>query len=740
MTKDSAPLYSEIVLRLNKRQIPPSKLFLTVNSKTVFFPFILLLLLLLPSVTSFSFSESSKTDRAHSDDLTLQESKQIADPSVDVDSQDLASRATHVVIGEVQSSDSRWDKTERVIYAYVRISVEDFLKGNFVSNKIVVKYKGGEVGGIGLLDSAEPRFWKGERVKVFLKLQEETDEFVVVAGRQGKISLSSAVSAGYSYDWIHWDASDLPAKYYTNENGTFDLPGTAEEFAAVQASFQTWEDDAGSYMDYTYMGTTTRNGSARDGFNVVSWQSIDGLSGTLAETSFWYDSDTKLLFEFDIVFDEDETWSASGETGKYDIQNVGTHEVGHTLGLNDLYDSADSEQTMYGYSNSGEIKKRDLYTGDIAGIRFIYGLSTITYTVDTNPTGLQIEVDGRNYTTPYSFSWFSGSDHFVNAFSPKNGDVGTRYVFEKWSDGNAQFHSVRVGTSDVSLIADYTRQYQISIRFETDDEAQEIFPTRVQLVGGFPNITLIMLRSYSNFWLDDVQWTIQEILWQKNNIVPLNYPTARLSANLEWTVNCRVYPTWFNESFRNSKGSSLPNNPSSFQLEFPNGTTSDPLNSSQLYYLQNGTTNWHSITWQNTEVVPSNAAFDAADGNPTVNCRIYDFLIKVTDILDLPVWGASVSVTLPNGTTVEASTKADGSTIFKMIPQGRFTARVLYVGQATTINSDVALAAARVPEAKITPSLLPIMLITFVPMVAACLLILIVARRRTRVQQASPGV
>ena len=683
-----------------------------------------LLMLLLPSIATLS------------QNLTTQTSTKTASLEVNNVYQDLASQATHIVVGEVKNIESRWNEADGGIYSYVRISVENFLKGSSISNEITVKYKGGEVGGIGLLDSAEPQFWKGEKVKVFLKFLEEPNEFVVVGGRRGKISLSPNASAGYSYDGIRWDSSDLPVKYYINENGTSDIPGTVDEFAAVQASFQTWEDDAGSYMDYTYTGTTTRKGTSQDGFNVVSWGPIDGPGGTLAETSFWYDPVTKLLFEFDIVFDEGEPWSASGEAGKYDIQNVGAHEVGHTLVLNDLYDSADSEQTMYGYSSSGEIKKRDLHTGDIAGIRFIYGLSTITYTVDTNPTGLQIEVDGRNYTTPYSFSWFSGSDHFVNAFSPQNGDVGTRYVFEKWSDGSAQSHSVRVGTSDASLIADYTRQYQISIRFETDDEAREISPTRVQLVGGFPNNTLITLGSYSNFWLNDVQWTIQEILWQKNNIVPLNYPTARLSANLEWTVNCRVYPTWFNESFRNSKGSSLPNNPSSFQLEFPNGTTSDPLNSSQLYYLQNGTTNWHSITWQNTEVVPSNAAFDAANGNPTINCRIYDFSIRVTDILNIPVLGASVSVTLPNGTTVEASTKADGSTIFKMIPQGRFTVRVLYVGQATTINSDVALAAARVLEAKITLSLLPIMLITLVPIVAACLLILIVAKRRTRMLQA----
>lgn len=702
------------------------------NGKTVVFPFMLLLLLLFPSVAAVSSSKNSKTVLELSENVVLQMGKNNAGLDSEVGLQDLVSQATHIVIGEVKGSESRWNETERAIYSYVQISVEKYLKGNFTSNEIVVRYKGGEVEGVGLLDSAEPHFLRGERVKVFLKLLEETNEFVVICGRQGKTSLSSVASAGYGYVGFHWDASDLPVRYYINENGTSDILGTAEEFAAVQASFQTWKDDAGSYMDYAYMGTTARNASSRDGFDVVSWQPIDGLEGTLAETSFWYDSSTKHLLEFDIVFDEDETWSASGEIGKYDIQNVGTHEVGHTLVLNDLYDSADSEQTMYGYSSHGEIKKRDLYTGDIAGIRFIYGLSTITYTVDTNPTGLQIEVDGSNYTAPYSFSWFSGSDHVVNVFSPQNKDAGTRYVFEKWSDGGAQSHSIRVGTSDVSLIADYTLQYEISILFVTDDDALEISPTQVQLLGGFPNNTIITLDSYSKVWLDDTQWAIEEIQWQKNNVAPSDHPTTRPSANLEWIVNCRVYPTWFNGSFRNSKGLTSPSNPSSFQLKFPNGTTSNPLSPSNLYYIQNGTTTWHSITWQNAEVVPLNSAFDATSGNPTVNCRIYDFSIRVTDILHLSVWGASVSVTLPNGTTVEASTRADGSAVFKMIPQGRFTARVFYVGQAITMSSDVALAAAHLLEAKITLSLLLILLIAAVPIVAVCLLILIVARRRAR--------
>jgi len=356
-------------------------------------------------------------------------------------------------------------------------------------------------------------------------------------------------------------------------------------------------------------------------------------------------------------------------------------------------------------------------------------LETTTYTVDTNPTGLQVEVDGTNYTTPYSFSWFYGSEHFVNAFSPQSQDVGTRYVFERWSDGGAQSHSIRVGTGNTSLIADYTLQYQLFIRFKTDENAREIYPTQIQILGGTPNNTLITLGSYSNVWLDDVQWTIREILWQRSNVVPSNHPTARLSASLEWTVKSRVYPTWFFESFKDSGGWALPLDPSSFRLEFSNGTVSNPLNPSDLYYLQNGTTAWYSITWQNSEVAPANAVFDAADGNPTVDCLIYDFAVRVTDLFSLPVSGASMSTTLPNGTTVDALTGMDGLVVFTRIPQGSFTAQVFYMGQTATVIGDVAATASFPATARVNFSL-PIILFMLVPTILACLLVLIVGKRR----------
>jgi len=94
----------------------------------------------------------------------------------------------------------------------------------------------------------------------------------------------------------------------------------------------------------------------------------------IAQTSIWYIPRGKRLVEFDVVFNNYYEWGdASINPTLMDLQNIATHELGHGAGLDDLYNSVCSLQTMYGYSNDGETIKRDLASGDIAGIKKLYG-------------------------------------------------------------------------------------------------------------------------------------------------------------------------------------------------------------------------------------------------------------------------------------------------------------------------------------------------------------------------------
>jgi hypothetical protein len=260
--------------------------------------------------------------------------------------------------------------------------------------------------------------------------------FAVLAGLLAGVAMSSFA---FEYTGIHWYDTDLPVTWEINQNGTTDCTG---EFQAVRAAYQTWEDVAGSYFTETYLGTTT-GGLGYDGHNVVSWGDSEP-EGVLAVCYTWYDSGTGRIFECDIEFQDKYTWSSTGEGGKYDVQNIGTHEFGHTLLLGDLYGPGDSEKTMYGYASAGETKKRTLHQDDIDGISYIYPES-VNQPPNTPPapTGPDSGTPGTSYsftattTDPdgdqvaFKFDWGDGSESGWTSFVESRGSASMSH---SWSN------------------------------------------------------------------------------------------------------------------------------------------------------------------------------------------------------------------------------------------------------------------------------------------------------------------
>lgn len=80
--------------------------------------------------------------------------------------------------------------------------------------------------------------------------------------------------------------------------------------------------------------------------------------------------------ESDIYFNGNKQWRAATAEStatyyKFDIRTIATHEVGHTLGLADLYGSEDKSKTMYGYNN-GQVDW-SLGNADLLGLWKLYG-------------------------------------------------------------------------------------------------------------------------------------------------------------------------------------------------------------------------------------------------------------------------------------------------------------------------------------------------------------------------------
>jgi hypothetical protein len=127
---------------------------------------------------------------------------------------------------------------------------------------------------------------------------------------------------------------------------------------APELSSEIFYGDAGSVYPF-------------DEKNVVVFGDLD--SGTIGVTYLWYWTATGEIADWDMMLNTDYTWG-DAEVGDYmDLQNILTHELGHSLGLIDLYNRKRcSEVTMFGYSGYNDIGKRSLEGDDILSLLKVY--------------------------------------------------------------------------------------------------------------------------------------------------------------------------------------------------------------------------------------------------------------------------------------------------------------------------------------------------------------------------------
>ena len=149
--------------------------------------------------------------------------------------------------------------------------------------------------------------------------------------------------------------------------------------STILTSANEWDSHTSATLFGSYATDTTANwdSDAPDGRNEFSSGNYP-QSGVIAVTIVWgYFSgppSMREIVEFDVMFDTDWVWGdATGDVTKMDLQNIATHELGHGVGLGDVYETACSEVTMYGHSDYGETQKRTLETPDITGLQALYG-------------------------------------------------------------------------------------------------------------------------------------------------------------------------------------------------------------------------------------------------------------------------------------------------------------------------------------------------------------------------------
>lgn len=175
------------------------------------------------------------------------------------------------------------------------------------------------------------------------------------------------------YDLMGIRLKSLPVNYVVNSSNTQSLqPGFITD--AISASVRTWDDNTSAGL---FASGTTGDAQYRifDGKNAITFGRDD--PGIIAVTTVYYSRRTKEILEFDIRFNEYYIWgkaTPSPDDPDYmDLQNIATHELGHAIGLGDIYNDPCSDVTMYGYSWYEETKKQTLEPQDITGLQSIYG-------------------------------------------------------------------------------------------------------------------------------------------------------------------------------------------------------------------------------------------------------------------------------------------------------------------------------------------------------------------------------
>ncbi len=175
-----------------------------------------------------------------------------------------------------------------------------------------------------------------------------------------------------------WNAANPNIKLYVKNDANLKGENLNPDAVknAVGAAAETWDAVTNKELFDNIVGlSTTVNTDTRDNTNVVAWKYLSDAPNALAYTRTWYNLNKVGGYysatESDVSLNTKYGWSTSG--GHYDVQTTVLHELGHTIGLGDLYGKSqftgDTRQVMHYYTGI----KRTLGNGDKNGAWLLYG-------------------------------------------------------------------------------------------------------------------------------------------------------------------------------------------------------------------------------------------------------------------------------------------------------------------------------------------------------------------------------
>lgn len=238
--------------------------------------------------------------------------------------------------------------------------------------------------------------------------------------------LKFGVTIGGRATTLKWN--HMPVGYFVTNRAVPRVDANQFSAAMIRA-FATWQALPTAAISYEFIGFTAAEPGDDDGLSTLGFQAAPELDRVLASTSFLIDTVTGELLESDIFFNTAFAWSVAetGEAGRYDLQSIAVHEIGHLSGLGHSM-IGETELTATGgrrviaaetvmfpiaYS-SGNISTRTLRADDIAGLSDIYPDSS--FLEDTGSVSGRVTKNGEGIFGAH-----------VVAFNPATGTLTSNF-------------------------------------------------------------------------------------------------------------------------------------------------------------------------------------------------------------------------------------------------------------------------------------------------------------------------
>src|SRR5262245_36234315 len=178
-------------------------------------------------------------------------------------------------------------------------------------------------------------------------------------------------------------------------DGSDDVAGDSD-LVAIRSAIAAWSAPSCTNLRLIDGGELANPVDADDGVNAIFFRESNwpgSLSGAAAVTvhhensgspETWHDADI-------LLNGQDLQWSTTGETQRFDIQSVVTHELGHLIGPKHV---AHPQPTMYFVAPRGNLQRRSLHPSDVAAVCWLYPASGMRGCTDSDGCPMMISTGG----------------------------------------------------------------------------------------------------------------------------------------------------------------------------------------------------------------------------------------------------------------------------------------------------------------------------------------------------------